>query len=278
MGQVKVAVVQFEPLIGELQRNMDHVAAMISKYTEGDAIDILMLCEMPFTGYCFKDRTEIEPFAELAGSGPTFEWCRAQATRLRCLVACGYVEQGATDCAPPPLYNSMMVLSPKGELVYNARKTFLYATDKPWATANPASFGSWYCPWLDRQLSFGICMDINPNDFTAPWEAYEFASSIVKAKSSLVLFSSAWNDFCPEETSNSALPTIQYWVNRLVPVIESLQSHDDGRNCYFICSNRTGIERGTSFVGGSCVLGLRGPSLLAMAGRFDETVLITTIP
>ncbi|OQR95472.1 hypothetical protein THRCLA_22136, partial [Thraustotheca clavata] len=205
--------------------------------------------------------------------GPTFSWCKSQALRLNCLVACGYVEKTLEN---NNLYNSMMIISPEGQLVYNTRKTFLYETDKTWATAGDG-FGSWYCPWLERQISFGICMDINPNDFIAPWEAYEFATSVLENKSSLILFSSAWNDHNPEETSNSAMPTIQYWANRLLPIIDSLQSKKDGENCYFICSNRTGIERGTSFVGGSCVLELKSPSLLAKAGRFDEVVLLATL-
>ncbi|KDO20787.1 hypothetical protein SPRG_13539 [Saprolegnia parasitica CBS 223.65] len=272
MPPVKVAIVQFEPVLGDVPRNMAHVSAMLAKLSAADSIDILQLCEMPFTGYCFKDRAEIAPFAERPDNGPTFAWCQAQARRLRCLVACGYVERGDGDA----LYNAMMVLSPDGDLVYNARKTFLYETDKTWASPSPSRFGSWYCPWLQRQLSFGICMDINPDDFKAPWEAYEFATSIVEAKSSIVLFSSAWNDHSPHETSNSAMPTIQYWANRLVPVIKAARAATT--DCYFVCSNRTGIERGTPFVGGSCVLSLREPSLLISAGRFDEAVLVATLP
>ncbi|KAF0693881.1 Aste57867_15194 [Aphanomyces stellatus] len=271
MTALKVAIVQIEPEILRVTRNMEVVTKMLASLSQDDGIHILMLSEMVFTGYCFQDRAEIEPFAEVVSEGPTFAWCADHARRLRCLVACGYVEKTADD---RNLYNSMMVLSPDGDLVYNYRKTQLYDTDKSWATPG-SGFGSWHCPWLHTTLSFGICMDINPNNFEAPFDAYEFASSIVQAKSTLVLFSSAWNDHNPMETDPTAMPTLQYWANRLKPVIDSL---DDGnRNCYFICSNRTGIERGTSFVGGSCILSLREPRIIVSASRFEQTLLVATI-
>ncbi|ETV69455.1 hypothetical protein, variant 2 [Aphanomyces astaci] len=204
-SSIKVAIVQYEPQINQVQANMETVASMLAHLTQADGLHILMLSEMVFTGYCFRDRDEVEPLAEETSTGPTFEWCQRHATRLHCLVACGYVEKASDG----NLYNSMMVLSPDGTVVFNYRKTFLYETDKSWATAG-SGFGNWYCPWLAQQLSFGICMDINPCDFTAPYESYEFASSVVTAKSSLVLFSSAWNDFSPLETNPSPLPTIQY--------------------------------------------------------------------
>ncbi|ETV69454.1 hypothetical protein, variant 1 [Aphanomyces astaci] len=270
-SSIKVAIVQYEPQINQVQANMETVASMLAHLTQADGLHILMLSEMVFTGYCFRDRDEVEPLAEETSTGPTFEWCQRHATRLHCLVACGYVEKASDG----NLYNSMMVLSPDGTVVFNYRKTFLYETDKSWATAG-SGFGNWYCPWLAQQLSFGICMDINPCDFTAPYESYEFASSVVTAKSSLVLFSSAWNDFSPLETNPSPLPTIQYWANRLVPVINTASKSQ--QHCYFICANRTGVERGTSFVGGSCIISLNEPSIVVAADRFQAKVLVATLP
>jgi hypothetical protein len=71
----------------------------------------------------------------------------------------------------------------------------------------------WYNRLRHRvlQLFFdvGVCMDINPCDFRAPWEAFEFASSVLVHQSTLILFSSAWNDHNPLETNPSPLPTIE---------------------------------------------------------------------
>lgn len=40
--------------------------------TEKDKVDILVLSEMVFTGYKFKDVADIEPYLEKAGEGLTF--------------------------------------------------------------------------------------------------------------------------------------------------------------------------------------------------------------
>ncbi len=73
---------------------------------------------MAFTGYVFQSKEEIEKFAEFAGQGKTFEWCKTQALRLGSMVMCGYVEKAEDE----KLYNAMMVISPEGKLVCNPRK------------------------------------------------------------------------------------------------------------------------------------------------------------
>lgn len=56
---------------------------------------------MAFTGYVFHSFDEIEPYAECAGHGPTYDWVAHQAKRLKCTVVCGYVERekNLTDAA-----------------------------------------------------------------------------------------------------------------------------------------------------------------------------------
>ncbi|RLN63623.1 hypothetical protein BBJ29_002877 [Phytophthora kernoviae] len=160
---------------------------------------------------------------------------------------------------------------PEGELVCNPRKTFLYETDKPWATAGDC-FCTWHCPWLDKTISFGICMDINPDDFQAPFSAYEFGSHVLEHKSDLVLFACAWNDFEPHDVP--PYKTLSYWAQRLSPVIDALSSGAYPKaNCHFLCSNRIGSENGTFFVGASCALSLKEPAVVAHAGRRTEELL-----
>ncbi|OQR98540.1 hypothetical protein THRCLA_06696, partial [Thraustotheca clavata] len=273
MPGMKVAVVQFEPLLMEVERNMTYAANMLSKYTKDGKLDIVLLCEMAFTGYCFKNRQEIEPFAETPTGGRTFAWCSDQAKRLNCLIGCGYVEKTTDNSPNAPLYNSLMLVSPEGQLVYNARKHFLYIVDTTWATPSPDGFGTWYCPWLKQNITFGICMDINAFEEDWPVGKYELANKAVAENSSLILFSSAWDDLNPDEpSSDSSWETIEYWIGRLTPMTESLMK-DKEKNCHFICSNRIGTERGTQFVGGSCIVSLRDKKVLGSIGRYEEGVL-----
>ncbi|CEG36357.1 ubiquitin1-specific protease [Plasmopara halstedii] len=269
--KMQVAIVQYDPQLGQVKRNLDYVNQMVASLCREDKIDILMLPEMAFTGYVFKSKADVTQVAEVAGKGQTFNWCRQQARRLQCIVTCGYVEKEGEL-----LYNSMLVVSPDGELVCNPRKTFLYETDKSWATAGK-SFYTWDCPWLGKTISFGICMDINPNDFKAPFSAYEFGTHVVENKSDLVLFACAWNDF--ENHDIEPYSTISYWAQRLFPVIHSLQKGEYVKsNCHFLCSNRIGTENGTFFVGSSCILSLKEPAIIAHAGRRTEELLRAEIP
>ncbi|KAE9194779.1 hypothetical protein PF004_g20626 [Phytophthora fragariae] len=268
---MQIAIVQYDPQLGQVECNMEHVDKMVASLSEEDKLDVLMLSEMAFTGYVFQSKEEVAQVAEVAGQGPTFRWCQRQARRLHCMVTCGYVEK-----AGELLYNSMLVVSPDGELVLNPRKTFLYETDKAWTTAGDG-FISWQCPWLNKTISFGICMDINPDDFKAPFSAYEFGSHAVENKSDLVLFACAWNDF--EEHDVAPYPTLSYWAQRLTPVIDALATGEYAKpNCHFLCSNRIGTENGTFFVGASCVLSLKEPAIVAHAGRRTEELLRVEIP
>ena len=117
---------------------------------------------------------------EKAGEGVTFEWCKKQALRLNCWVFCGYPEVLIDDKNEKHYYNSQVVVSPKGEFVKSYKKHFLYDTDKSWAEAGP-SFDTMdlYLPRKPEQMikiGHGICMDINPWEFKADFEKFEFAS------------------------------------------------------------------------------------------------------
>ncbi|RMX64270.1 hypothetical protein DD238_005371 [Peronospora effusa] len=268
---MQIVIVQYDPQFGLMERNMKHVDEMVASLSANGQIDVLMLSEMAFTGYVFTSKAQVAQVAEIAGEGQTFHWCQRHARRLHCMVTCGYVEKEGDL-----LYNSMLVVSPDGELACNPRKTFLYETDKLWATPGKG-FCTWHCPWLDKTISFGICMDINPDDFKAPFLAYEFGSHVAEKQSDLVLFACAWNDF--EAHDFEPYSTLSYWVQRLSPVIDALAKAEySKRNCHFLCANRIGTENGTFFVGASCVISLKEPAVIAHAGRRTEELLRVEIP
>mmetsp|Transcript_34279 Transcript_34279/g.134428 ORF Transcript_34279/g.134428 Transcript_34279/m.134428 type:complete len:91 (-) Transcript_34279:1656-1928(-) len=57
---------------------------------------------------------------------------------------------------------------------------------------------------------------------------------------------------------------------RLTPLI--------GKRCLFVAANRTGVERGTTFAGESCVMSLAGPGVIAAADARSDDVLIASYP
>lgn len=103
---------------------------------------------------------------------------------------CGYPEIDGDN-----LYNAQQVINPQGDFVKNYRKHFLYETDKTWASEG-AAFDTLdlKLPRSDTiiKIGHGICMDINPWEFKASYEAYEFATFMRDQKVQLIIFSSAW--------------------------------------------------------------------------------------
>lgn len=116
--------------------------------------------------------------------GPSLSLYRDLATRIGCYVLGGLGERvvdgrssgddgrvgdeasatasstTAVDRPAPPrstAYNSALLVSPTGELVGTYRKTFLYETDKTWASEG-AGFGVWDLPAPIGRLVVGICM------------------------------------------------------------------------------------------------------------------------
>lgn len=116
-------------------------------------------------------------------------------------------------------------------------------------------------------------MDINPQEFEAPWDAYEFANHCVQNRAPLVILSMAWNSVLPADAAVAEqpdMPTLSYWLQRLTPLL----SVEDDQETIVVIANRCGsdlAEGGSShvhlspdgkrheavFVGTSCVIRLR---------------------
>ncbi|KAK9456924.1 carbon-nitrogen hydrolase [Dipodascopsis uninucleata] len=232
------------------------------------SIDLLVLPELAFTGYKFASRSAITPYLEPRYTGRTTAWAQKTALDLNCHVIVGYPEV-STESNIEKIYNSAVVVSPSGEIVYNYRKCFLYEADKVWgACSGGEGFGSMELTLGRDKVSvkvvLGICMDLNPEEFTAPFDKYEFANFAIQKDADLIVLPMAWraydNDVPVEDSMN--IPdwkTINYWAVRLKPLQDNVASLTENRRRVFIGANRTGIEDGdvserTMYAGSSCVL------------------------
>src|SRR3954453_16235193 len=105
---MRIACLQFDPKLGQVSANQRRAERLL-----GDvATDVLLLPEMAFTGYCFRDRDEILPYCEDPHDGPTGEWCRRIARERSCHVVCGFPERAADG----RLYNALLVADPSGAI------------------------------------------------------------------------------------------------------------------------------------------------------------------
>ncbi|KAJ5983528.1 hypothetical protein N7481_005627 [Penicillium waksmanii] len=219
--------------------------------------EILVLPEMALT-------EAVRPFLEPVGKGPSAAWARETAQRLQCKVCVGYPEiETNASTEETRFYNSLVIVDETGEVIHNYRKSFLYFTDESWASEGDVERGFRKLTFPSRQgndnengmttastiagdadasdtprhaaekrvaTSFGICMDINPYKFEAPYTAWEFANRVLDSKSQLVILSMAWLTLLSREELDALegkpeMDTFNYWLQRFWPLFEKKMQH-----------------------------------------------------
>lgn len=116
---MRVAVIQFAPRFGEVKANLSAIEEALGGFTA----DLVVLPELCTTGYQFRDRAELERYAEPA-SGPSLSRLREAAAGCGAHLVVGFAEsdRGA-------LYNSAALVGPEGTKgVY--RKVHLFVDEK----------------------------------------------------------------------------------------------------------------------------------------------------
>ena len=111
-------------------------------------------------------------------------------------------------------------------------------------------------------------MDVNPYQFQAPFDRFEFGNFHAQSRPTLLLLSMAWL-FSGSETDDGIEALHDYWLIRLSPLLY--------RRCTVAICNRTGTENGVIFAGGSCVLSMADLRVLGHLGVNDEGVLLVQV-
>jgi predicted amidohydrolase len=173
------------------------------------------------------------------------------------------------------LFNSLIVVNGDGENVAHYRKSSLYYTDETWASEGSGFYGG-YINGLGS-VAMGICMDINPYKFTAPWAAFEFGFHVLEVRANLVLVSMAWNTLEDQRTFTNApeepdMDTLTYWVRRMEPIIRAEQEDE----IIVIFANRCGVEGEATYAGTSAVIGIQNGvvCVYGLLGRGVQEVLV----
>jgi protein N-terminal amidase len=236
------------------------------------------------TGYNFGSAEEIDFHLEPTAAGPSSAWARTMARRFKCYVCVGYPEYtAASPSSPNPTvvrYNSAVMVSPQGNVIANYRKHHLYTTDETWAAPGGEGFLTAYEERLGR-FAMGICMDLNPERFLAPFNKYEFANHVLTSGAELVVMPMAWLTTHPELLEEEApVPdseTLAYWIKRLQPIVDV--GGYNGKEIIFVGANRCGTENGAAYAGTSVVLGIRqgNVKVYGCLGRGVEDLLIADI-
>jgi predicted amidohydrolase len=173
---MRVAVVQTDPVFGEIETNVRNAISMM----EGVEADLFVLPELFNTGYNFVDAHEADLLSENT-SGYTFDLMSTFARRKSCYVAYGYVEKTVR------LYNSASLVGPYGMMgLY--RKIHLYNKENVLFSPGDLGFPVFNLP-IGR-IGIMICFD-----WTYPESARSLAlkgAQLIVHPSNLVL------PYCPD--------------------------------------------------------------------------------
>jgi protein N-terminal amidase len=207
-------------------------------------------------------------------------------------VAVGYAEKDISGLEPRA-YNSLVFVDGTGSVIAHTRKSFLYYTDETWASEGQGFHSgemSLASSLSTTKVASGICMDVNPYKFQAPWTSYEFANHALVSEAELVILSMAWlTRLSAFELQTQAkqpdLNTVGYWLERMRPLLGP-NGHEE--EVVVVFANRCG-EEGESpvmgpvrYAGSSTVIGIsRGDGrvdgdvrIWDMLGRKEEGLLV----
>ena len=307
---MRVATLQFNPQVGQVAANFSRAESLLMRdEREGllQGLDLLVLPELAFTGYNHPSLSAIAPYLEPTAAGPSTRWASRTAKRLKCTVAVGYpeaAEEGnyntiydekilAQDGAIA--YNSMVVVSSTGDVVAHHRKAFLYYTDETWAKEGKGFYAGVIPIGANGQqtkVAAGICMDINPYKFEAPWTAYEFGNHCRDSRAKIVILSTAWlthlsHEELRDQPTVPDMSTVGYWIERFRPLMADATGSD--QDVILVIANRCGAEGSAhrigdvKYAGSSTILSIRkgqNVRIWDIFGRSQEGVLLvdTTLP
>lgn len=117
---MKVGYYQFSPEFGQPSQNLERIRRVLSKVEA----DIIVLPELAFTGYYFKDREELRSMAEDVSESSTVE-----SLSNLCRDSGFYLVTGFAEREKNKIYNSALLIGPSG-VVCTYRKLHLFNTEK----------------------------------------------------------------------------------------------------------------------------------------------------
>ncbi|XBW35236.1 hypothetical protein QEN19_000799 [Hanseniaspora menglaensis] len=144
---------------------------------------LIVLPELSYHRYIFDKKQDAQQDDSL------LEYFKYISKRYNSYVVSGFIEQNGEK-----KYNSSVCIY-KDKVIHVHRKKHLYYTDEIWAEEGE-NFSTFKMK-LDEgkkeiTCSMGICMDVNPYKFEAPFEKYEYASFCEENSVDLAVLPTAW--------------------------------------------------------------------------------------
>ncbi|CCH46165.1 Nitrilase-B [Wickerhamomyces ciferrii] len=216
MTKLRIALLQLNPIIHQIEENIQRANTILSKLPTSKPIDLLILPEFAFTGYNFPNPKAISSHLEdLKNPGPSITWAQSTSQRLNCFTVLGYPQ-----ISNKKTFNSAIVINPHGEIIHNYNKSFLYDTDETFGAQEGEGFKTLELNGI--KTSIGICMDLNPYKFKEPFQKFEFSNHCLDEEVKLII--------CPMAWLHSTSPSINDSLNQEEKLKESKKIQDQIAN------------------------------------------------
>lgn len=122
---LRIGYYQFRPLFGQIKKNLGKVITALKDIEA----DLIVLPELPFTGYYFADREETRILAEDPDDSSTVHSLKALCKERNLYLVTGFAERKRDK-----IFNSALLIGPEG-LVHTYRKLHLFNEEKNWFDA-----------------------------------------------------------------------------------------------------------------------------------------------
>lgn len=119
---MKIGFYQYRPVFGKVSHNLKKV---VSKLDDINA-DLIVLPELAFTGYYFRDRAEVKALAEIPDKSDTVHALTALCKKRKFHLVTGFTEK-----ARDKYFNSALLIGPKG-VEHSYRKLHLFNEETKW--------------------------------------------------------------------------------------------------------------------------------------------------
>jgi predicted amidohydrolase len=232
----KVGFFQFAPRFGQVKENLSTVVDFLA----GAEADLIVLPELPFTGYLFENRAELTGLAESPKASATLDALSELCAKNGFSLVTGFAEK--TDGR---VFNSAVLLGPPG-ILHIYRKLHLFNTEKEYF--DPGDTALRVQEIRGVKVGMMVCFD---------W-AFPEVSRVLALQGAEVI--------C--HPSNLVLTFCQ----------ETMRARCIENGLYAVTCNRCGTERRPrgelAFSGQSQVVGPRGEVMLRAASDQNELAVV----
>lgn len=240
---VRVATVQFEPIIADKEHNLKRSEELIREAAQNGA-KLVILPELCNTGYVLNSRAEAFALSEPVPGGPTSDLWGGLAKELNLFIAAGITEREGVK-----LFNSEALYGPSGH-IGTFRKLHLWYEEKLFF--EPGDKGMPVFHTEIGRIAMCICYDM--------WFPEVFRLAAVQGA-----------DIVAVATNWVPIPGQREGEKPMAINLAMANAHCNG--IFIACADRIGVERGQPFVGSSVIVNPAGWPIAGPAPMESEAIL-----